>query len=575
MEYIVIILGIFAFVALVMLKGFYDEQKSRQRFIEWLRNNYGVLPEREEYTQEELKRIASYYKAHQQEGFSVDDITWNDLNMDSVFKELNYTYSAAGEEYLYYLLRTPIQGVEENTDAYKARMEKLEKHIAYFAKKEDMRIQYQILFAQIGKTGKYSIYDYLGYLDLLNDRDNKKYYFDILLIVFAAMVMLYSVQIGILFLITAVSHNMITYFKERKEIEPYITSFGYILRLMREAEEIEKNPAEAFGEEIAALRECRKAMGKFKAGSAVIMSSPRMNTNGDPLGIVMDYVRMIFHVDLIKFNNMLSEVRRNTETIDRMLTVIGYMETTIAIGCYRASGKSYCLPELAAGAGLTAENVYHPLIEEPVKSSIRIVKGNGMNQGVLITGSNASGKSTFLKTIAINAILAQTIHTVLADAYKAPCYRIMSSMALRDDLSGGDSYYIVEIKALKRILNGIEEKGNPVLCFVDEVLRGTNTVERIAASTQILKSLAKKNVICFAATHDIELTYLLENIYANYHFEEEINGDDIVFNYQLKKGRATTRNAIKLLGVMGYDRSLIEKAERQAENFMKNGVWEG
>lgn len=86
-------------------------------------------------------------------------------------------------------------------------------------------------------------------------------------------------------------------------------------------------------------------------------------------------------------------------------------------------------------------------------------------------------------------------------------------MALRDDLNAQNSYYIVEIKSLKRILDAVDKDDKrPVLCFVDEVLRGTNTVERIAASSEILKSLRYKNVLVFAATHDIELTYLLENI---------------------------------------------------------------
>ena len=147
-------------------------------------------------------------------------------------------------------------------------------------------------------------------------------------------------------------------------------------------------------------------------------------------------------------------------------------------------------------------------------------------------------------------------------------------MALRDDLAGGDSYYIVEIKSLKRILNRLEEEGNPVLCFVDEVLRGTNTVERIAASTQILKSLSKASVLCFAATHDIELTHLLKKYYNNYHFEEEIVDNDVVFHYQLMRGRAVTRNAIKLLGVMGYDEEIIKEAEGLAEGFLEKGSWE-
>ena len=146
-------------------------------------------------------------------------------------------------------------------------------------------------------------------------------------------------------------------------------------------------------------------------------------------------------------------------------------------------------------------------------------------------------------------------------------------MALHDDLQGGDSYYIVEVKALKRILEAASEGSKPVLCFVDEVLRGTNTIERIAASTQILKSLGSKNTLCFAATHDIELTELLEQDFDNYHFTEEISDGDVVFPYLLLDGKATSRNAIRLLEMIGYEEKIIEKAEKMAENFIQNGNW--
>lgn len=119
-------------------------------------------------------------------------------------------------------------------------------------------------------------------------------------------------------------------------------------------------------------------------------------------------------------------------------------------------------------------------------------------------------------------ILAQTIHTCCADRCQSSYWRVMTSMALRDDLGSGESYYIVEIRSLKRILDAAQSPGAPVLCFVDEVLRGTNTVERIAASTQILKSLHKPGVCCFAATHDVELTGLLEAEYDNYHLKSRL-----------------------------------------------------
>ena len=190
-----------------------------------------------------------------------------------------------------------------------------------------------------------------------------------------------------------------------------------------------------------------------------------------------------------------------------------------------------------------------------------------------MTGSNASGKSTFLKNTAICAVLAQSIDTVPAAAYRANFLRVFTSMALTDNLSKGESYFIVEIKSLKRILDAASGENSPVLGIIDEVLRGTNTIERIAASSQILKTLIKGNVLAFAATHDIELSYILEKLYTNWHFEEEVSDNDVVFNYQLKSGRAVSRNAIKLLGIAGYSPAIVEQAKEEAERFEKTGEW--
>ncbi len=182
-----------------------------------------------------------------------------------------------------------------------------------------------------------------------------------------------------------------------------------------------------------------------------------------------------------------------------------------------------------------------------------------------------------LRAVAINAILAQTLHTCMADSYRGVMFRICSSMSLQDDIESGDSYYMVEVKSIRRILENVKEaakEGKHVLCFVDEVLRGTNTVERIAASTQILKALSGDHVICFAATHDGELTRLLKAHYDNYHFEEEIAEDDIFFPYRIKSGPATSRNAIALLKMLGYDTDLVKDAESLAERFLQSGTWE-
>ena len=133
---------------------------------------------------------------------------------------------------------------------------------------------------------------------------------------------------------------------------------------------------------------------------------------------------------------------------------------------------------------------------------------------------------------------------------------------------------MAEIKSIKRIMDAYKAEGAPVLAFVDEVLRGTNTIERISASSVILQQLAGGNGYCFAATHDLELTEILRNYYENVHFEESIENNDIVFPYRLQKGKATSRNAIALLSIMGYDSAITNKAQNQAQRFEINHKWE-
>lgn len=563
MEYLVLTGVIVLIVLYVFIKGSYDEKQKEKKFIKNLYENYGRFPEKK-YETAQYNSIRKYFEKHKKE-FVIDDITWNDLDMDAVFMQMNHTYSSAGEEYLYYTLRTP--SMEETP------LKKREERVNYFMENKDERVKLQVLFAKIGKTGKFSIYDYLDFLDSVESISNVSHLIGDAVIAVSVLLIFFNAFIGISLLIGAVCFNITSYFSYKSKVDPYITSFGYVMRMIKMGEKIIQSNVPVIEEEQKELKSLIDKFQKFRKGSHWLMSPTRMSGSMDPLSIVGDYIRMIFHADLVQFNKMIKELREHKSDVDAIVTVAGSIETAIAIGAYRASIAEYCIPVFDRGISLTKG--YHPLIKDPVKNSIFPKKG------VLLTGSNASGKSTFLKTVAINAILAQTIYTCFAEKYTGEFFRIYTSMALRDDLSSGESYYMVEIKSLKRIIdageNGKKEgsagKDRRILCFVDEVLRGTNTVERIAASTQILKSFAKKSTLCFAATHDIELTSLLTDDYENYHFEEEVVEGDVLFNYEIKEGKARTRNAIKLLSVMGYEEEIIHKANDMAENFVKNGVW--
>lgn len=612
-------------------RGMLEQKKQRALAEKLIREEYGTVPGRERRREEAAVKGSYLLDRKTASTFFLDDITWNDLDLDLVFQRMNYARSSAGAAELYRMLRCPVMEREtlRERDALASCMQE----------KNALREQMSMALYEIGFTGKYAFEDYLDYLENLGKRDNVRHILMDLLYLPAVGLLFTEPALGVFLLFVVLVINIMTYFKEKGEVNPYLISFAYILRMIKGAEKIKGilNKAcrsgslktesvateEAFVKYQDILEKDIKALGEFKSFSQVAMSMSNPMGSSGPLDLLFDYLKMALHLDLMKFNQMLKVVREKDALIRELVSAVGTLDACICIAYFRASLDGFCRPDIREEYGLSAEELYHPLLHDPVKNSI------DTRWGVLVTGSNASGKSTFLKTVALGAVFAQTICTVPAKRWSAPFYRVMSSMALRDDLTGGESYFMVEIRALKRILDacggktetdagifsaysgqetawsddggepgctaGRDDGGEPgctvgrdsggkpgytaerrtpaVFCFVDEVLRGTNTVERIAASSRILQSLTGEKVLCFAATHDIELTHLLEEFYENYHFEETIEDGDISFNYLLKKGRAQSRNAIRLLEVMGYDEQVIREAEALAERFLETGEW--
>lgn len=557
MDVIIILAIIFGIILFAFIQGYLVEKREMIKFREMLFSLKGKVPDKQ-YKTERFLRIKAFYEKHSEE-FQIDDITWNDLNMDEIFKRTNYCLSSTGEEVLYYLLRSPNFSEEE--------LHHFDDITEYYSSNDEERVKYQLLMKELGTTGKYSLYDYMEYLTGLEVRSNKKELLRILFFPVTLLSFWVNLTLGILLVLAWIIWQTFDYYKKKGEIEPYTISLAYIMRLLIVSNKVKNVLPDVCEPEKKKIEESTSSLKTVGFGSFWLFSSGSSKTSGNPLDVIFDYFRMIFHFDLIVFNRMLREITKNIQQIDNLVFQMGYLESAISNALFRESLEDgYCKPAFE-NKGIEITEGYHPLIKEPVKNSIYAHKG------VLLTGSNASGKSTFLKTMAINALLAQTTFTVTAQKYTGEFSCLFTSMSLRDDLENKESYYIVEIKAIKRILDYYKKNAVSVLCFVDEVLRGTNTVERIAASTQILKGMNGEGIQCFAATHDIELTHLLENIYDNYHFEEEIKDGDVLFNYQLKSGRATTRNAIQLLKIMGYDSEIIAEAQRQADNFLNEGIW--
>ncbi len=565
-----ILLIVIGVILLIAAKMIYDGFNRKKKILQRIKRSYGRLPDND-YSAGRYSDngIAYYYKNREKTTPVIDDITWNDLDMETIYMILNNTGSGVGEEYLYALLHTPCMDDE--------KLKERDRIATYFDQHEDERVKVQYELNRLGKLRTSSVGQYLAGVRSMRPHQPVIHIACLaaLIVIIMGCILNPAAWLPFIFIIAVV--NMVVYFHRKASISSYFVVFSYLSRMNQAALNIADLKCTGIAEYSKTLKACAKPLSSISRYSWLFVSGT--DFSADLLAIILDYIKMLTHFDMILFDYLAYRLFKYGKELDQIMEIIGEIDCDIAIASYRrymAEGQKtpVCRPVLHTGEKgfIKAENIYHPMIVNPVTNTISEARS------VLLTGSNASGKSTFLKTIAINAILAQTICTCLADSYESCFFRVYSSMALKDDIQSSESYYIVEIKSLKRIIDAASDRDGdyahvPVLCFIDEVLRGTNTIERIAASSRILEAISKMNAVCFAATHDIELTAILERDFSNYHFQEEVSDDNVTFDYILYPGRATSRNAIKLLGIIGFNKDIIEEATRAARDFEDTGSW--
>jgi hypothetical protein len=216
---------------------------------------------------------------------------------------------------------------------------------------------------------------------------------------------------------------------------------------------------------------------------------------------------------------------------------------------------NWCFPSIASEHfTLEGEEIGHPLIpvKQRVNNSFTI---SGEAKIDLITGSNMAGKSTFLRSIGINMILAYAGAPVCANRFNVSIAKLVSSMRVADNLAENTSTFYAELKKLKSIIDAVNDH-EKVLIMLDEILRGTNSFDRHTGSSALIKQLIKRNAVALIATHDVELADLekdFHNNIHNYHFDVQVAGDELYFDYKLKEGICTSLNASLLMKKIGIE----------------------
>lgn len=365
-------------------------------------------------------------------------------------------------------------------------------------------------------------------------------------------------RLGLGLAVGSIVFNLLYSQMQKASIGSELASMNYLVRTLSTAKQLSKLDAPLKEEITASLAPLRKSLSfsfAFRIGGS---------NEGE---ILFDYLNMMFMLPFISYHFVFNNLKQYEEEALKLWEILGDLEAAGAILNYRQVSDLSCQPIFTDLDDVSGMDVYHPLIEVPVVNPVNWVKDT------LVSGSNASGKSTYVKSIAINCILAQTIYTCTASSFSLKRGHILTSMAVEDDVMTGDSYFIAEIKSLKRVLDkvGTEER---CYCFVDEILKGTNTIERIAASASIIKWLAEYPSLAFIATHDIELTDMLKSICSNVHFQETVTPENgIEFDYQLRSGPSTTRNALQLLDIMEFPESIVVESKSKATSFDETKAW--
>ena len=240
------------------------------------------------------------------------------------------------------------------------------------------------------------------------------------------------------------------------------------------------------------------------------------------------------------------------DVLPEWFDALGGFDSLAGFSNFRFNHPGYVYPEISEEHVLIAQNIGHPLIvpEERVCNDFELAKEGNF---AIVTGANMAGKSTFLRTIGVNWILAMAGAPVCADKFVFKPENLFTSMRTSDSLQKSESYFYAELKRLKELIDRLKNKEH-LFIILDEILKGTNSVDKQAGSQTVLQNILKLGGTGIIATHDLELAKMEKQFpdrIVNKCFEIEINGAEIFFDYKLIDGITKKMNASLLMEQMG------------------------
>ena len=373
-----------------------------------------------------------------------------------------------------------------------------------------------------------------------------------LLAVSAVIAVIAGLPAGIL--APALALNFIFYFTRFRRISKLheqvsrssdlLKAYSEIIRLIETrnfASPLLQKLQSSFMEEIAAsdrIRQLSKLVSRLDYRLNVLVSAP---------------LNLLFFTDIHLCLALERWKREHASRIPGWFASMAEFEALASLGNMAFNNPGWSFPRVTEDYFVfRAEEMGHPLIPADRRISNSFTS-EGAGKAIIVTGSNMSGKSTFLRTCGVNAVLAFAGAPVCASAFTVSLVRLHSSMRISDSLEENISSFYAELRRLRAIISGAESDPK-VFLMLDEILRGTNSDDRYTGSVALIKQLTGYGAVAIVATHDLRLAGLEQELpqsIVNYHFDVKVNDDELFFDYRLTPGICSSFNASLLMKKMG------------------------
>ncbi|PZX61353.1 MutS-like protein [Algoriphagus ratkowskyi] len=499
----------------------------------------------------DFDRVNKYYQQSDRTGFfqDISSKLWNDLGMEEVFFKIDYTLTKYGEQFLYYSLRLVKKGplVDESLES---TIQLLDKNPGF---KSFLKNKLEIL----AKNDSY-------FLCNVFQRDTAKNPWYILLFYILSglsvisVVSAFFIQWMIFPAILVITCNFIIHYWSKLTVSLESRTFGQLGEMLAISQTILK---ESKNQRIFLPKqpEIEKVGGLiFKAS----MLKPRIkgfSELAELAGYILELIKAAFLIETLLYYSLLKDIREKRSVIEDNFEYVAYLDFALCILQLRRSDPSITLPQEHDLLQIDGKGMLHPLLSESIRNSILID-----HNGVLITGANMSGKSTFLRIIGLNCLLVQTINCAFASELTLPKLKIYSSIQTFDELESDKSYFYSEAETIKGMLS-VQNEQDFNLVLIDEIFKGTNSRERLVISSEVLKQLAKENSIVIATTHDLELVHGLSGFMFFYFTGQNVAGK-YQYDFQLRSGVLDSTNAVFVLRDMGYPAGVLDKIRGRLDN---------